>query len=72
MAGRHEGTQAPPLVTATTVGQTPRLTIAEGTVGFRVTPEVTLRSSYYTRKSFGASAWDHQMGVSAVWARKWW
>ena len=72
VAGRHEGTQAPPLITATTVGQTTRLATAEATVGFRVTPEVTLRSSYYTRKSYGASAWDHQVGVSAVWARKWW
>jgi hypothetical protein len=72
VAGRHEGTQAPPLITATTVGQTPRFATGEATVGFRVTPEVTLRSSYYTRKSYGASAWDHQFGVSAVWARKWW
>jgi hypothetical protein len=72
IAGRHEGTQAPPLITATTVGQSSRFSAAEATVGFRVTPEVTLRSSYYTRKSYGASAWDHQIGVSAVWARKWW
>jgi hypothetical protein len=72
VASRHEGTQAPPLITATTVGQSLRLRVAEGTVGFRVTPDVTLRSSYYTRKSYGASAWDHQVGVSAVWARKWW
>jgi hypothetical protein len=72
VAGRHEGTQAPPLITATTVGRATRLTMGETTVGFRVTPEVTLRSSYYTRKSYGASAWDHQIGVSAVWARKWW
>jgi hypothetical protein len=33
---------------------------------------VTLRASYYTRKSYGASTWDHQVGISAVWARKWW
>ena len=71
VAGRHEGTQAPPLITATTVGSAMRLTMAEATVGFRVTPDVTLRSSYYARKSYGASAWDHQVGVSAVWARKW-
>jgi hypothetical protein len=51
VAGRHEGTQAPPLVTATTTGQSTRLTIGEATVGFRMTPEVTLRSSYYARKT---------------------
>ena len=72
VAGRHEGTEAPPLITATTVGGRLRLTVAEGTVGFRVTPDVTLRGSYYTRRSYGASARDHQVGVSAVWARKWW
>jgi hypothetical protein len=72
VAGRHEGTQAPPLITATSVGQAPVFAAAEATVGFRVTHEVTLRSSYYARKSYGVSAWDHQVGVSAVWARKWW
>lgn len=45
---------------------------AEATAGFHATPEVTILSSYYARKSYGASAWDHQVGVSAVWARKWW
>jgi hypothetical protein len=72
VAARHEGTQAPPLVTATTIGRATRMTIAEATVGFRVTTDVTLRASYYTRKSYGAAAWDQQAGVSAVWARKWW
>ncbi|HEY3045476.1 MAG TPA: hypothetical protein VGJ39_15705 [Vicinamibacterales bacterium] len=72
VAARNESTLAPPLITATFIGQRTRLTMVETTVGFRVTPDVTLRSSYYTRKSYGASAWDHQVGVSAVWARKWW
>ena len=72
VAARHESTLAPELVTATFVGQRSRLAMIESTVGFRVTPEVTLRSSYYTRKSYTASAWDQQVGVSAVWARKWW
>jgi hypothetical protein len=72
VAGRHEGTQAPPLITSTTVGLGTRLRIAEATIGFRITPDVTVRSSYYTRKPYGASGWDQQAGVSAVWARKWW
>jgi hypothetical protein len=72
VAGRHEGTQAPPLVTATATGRTTRMMMGEATVGFRVTNEVTLRSSYYARKFYGASNFDHQAGVSAVWARKWW
>jgi hypothetical protein len=72
VAARHESTLAPPLITATVVGSGTRLTVVETTVGFRVTPEVTLRSSYYTRRSYGVSAWDHQIGISAVGARKWW
>jgi hypothetical protein len=72
VAARHESTLAPELITTTSVGRRSRLAMVESTVGFRVTPEVTLRSSYYTRKSYAASAWDHQVGVSAVWARKWW
>jgi hypothetical protein len=72
VAARHEGTSAPPLVTPTAVGERTRLAIVETTVGFRVTPEITLRSSYYTRKSYGVSAWDHQAAASAVWARRWW
>ena len=50
VAARHESTLAPALITATSVGQRRRLTMIEATVGFRVTPEVTLRSSYYTRQ----------------------
>jgi hypothetical protein len=71
-AARHESTSAPPLITASFVGARTRLAMVETTLGFRVTPEVTLRSSYYTRKGYDASAWDHQVAVSAVWARKWW
>lgn len=72
VAARNEGTSAPPLVSGIVVGKRTRLTMVETTVGFRVTPDITLRSSYYTRKGYGASAWDQQVGVSAVWARKWW
>ena len=72
VAARHEGTLAPPLITPTFTGQGTRLSMVEATAGFRVTPGVTLRTSYYARKSYGASIWDNQVGVSAVWARKWW
>ena len=72
VAGRHESTLAPPLVSATTVGEQMRLAIVEATVGFRLTTDLTLRSSYYTRKAYTSSSWDQQAGVSAVWARKWW
>jgi hypothetical protein len=72
VAARHEATSAPPLVTAAITGNRSRMSIVEAAVGFRATTDVTLRSSYYTRKGYGASAWDRQIAVSAVWARKWW
>jgi hypothetical protein len=72
VAARHEGTSAPPLITPTVVGERTRLAITEATVGFRVTPEITLRSSYHARRSYGAPWWDQQVAASAVWARRWW
>jgi hypothetical protein len=72
VAGRHEATSAPPIITPTAVGARARLAIVEGTAGFRVTPAVTVRGSYYTRKSYGAQAWDHQAAASVVWAQRWW
>ncbi|HVH27614.1 MAG TPA: hypothetical protein VM818_12670 [Vicinamibacterales bacterium] len=72
VAGRHESTSAPPLITPTFAGARTRLAIVEGTVGFRLSPTVTLRGSYHTRKSYGAAAWDHQAAASAVWAQRWW
>ena len=72
VAGRHEGTQAPPLISGTVIGRTTHFAAGEATVGYRLTRDVTLRSSYYARKPYGLPAWDNQVGVSAVWARKWW
>jgi hypothetical protein len=72
VAGRHESTLAPPLISGIVVGDGTRLAMVEATVGFRVTPDVTLRSSFYTRKAYTTSDWDQQAAVSAVWARKWW
>jgi len=72
VAARREGTSAPPLVNGIVVGSRTELAAFEATGGFRVSPDLTLRSSYYTRKSFGASTWSDQVGVSVVWARRWW
>jgi len=43
----------------------------EPVVGFRVTPELTLRAGYRVRRSFGQPAFDHQAVLSAVWWRRW-
>jgi len=42
----------------------------ESTAGFRVTPEVTLRASYMTRKGYVVGFWDDQFLASIVYARK--
>ena len=72
VAARHEGTSAPPTRTATTTGPRTDLEIVEAAVGYRATPDVTLRGSYYTRHPYGATAWDRQFAASIVWARRWW
>ena len=70
VAARHDGTSAPPLVNGIVVGSRTDLEAFEATAGFRVTPDVTLRSSYYTRRFYGSTDWVNQVGVSAVWARQ--
>jgi hypothetical protein len=71
-AARREGTSAPPLMNGIVVGSRTHLDIFEATAGFRVTPDVTLRSSYFTRRFYGAKTWTDQVGVSVVWSRRWW
>jgi hypothetical protein len=48
------------------------LDMVETTAGFRLTPEFTLRASYYARRFYAAATWDHQVGASIVWAKRWW
>jgi hypothetical protein len=69
-AARHEGVSAPRALVGD--GSRPQFKMVETTIGFRVSPEITLRSSYYTRRAYGRPAWDHQLGASIVWARRWW
>jgi len=42
----------------------------ESTAGFRVTPEITLRASYMTRKGYVVGFWDDQFLASIVYAKK--
>jgi hypothetical protein len=72
VAGRQEGASAPPLRTGSTVGSRTTFKNVETTAGFRVTPDITLRTSYFARKSYNARAWDNQVGASVVWAQRWW
>lgn len=72
VAARQEGTSAPPLGTRTAFRPRTQFKTFETTAGFRWTPEITLRSSYFTRRPYLASGWDHQVGVSVVWEHRWW
>jgi hypothetical protein len=72
VAARREGTSAPPLVKGLVIGTRPSVAAFEATAGFRVSPDVTLRSGYYGRRPYGVSTWRDQVGVSVVWARRWW
>jgi len=72
VAARHEGTSAPPLVSGIVVGSRTEFLAVEGTGGFRVNRDITLRGSYFRRRAYGATAWTEQVGISVVWARRWW
>jgi hypothetical protein len=72
VAARREGTSAPPLVNGIVIGTRTDLDVFEAAAGFRVTRDVTLRSSYYTRRFYGSTDWTNQAGVSVVWSRRWW
>jgi hypothetical protein len=72
VAGRTEGTSAPGLQTATTIAPRSVLHINEATIGFHLTPEIALRSSFVTRKAFTKINSDKQVGMSVVWTHRWW
>ena len=71
-AARHEVVSAPAM--AISERGAPRLTFrtTEGTLGYRVTPEVTLRSSVTVQRWYMAPASDRRVGAQIVWSRRWW
>jgi hypothetical protein len=72
LAARQEGASAPPLRTSVAVGPRRTYHASEATVGYRLSREFTLRGSFMSRKAYTRTAWDQQVGVSVVWARRWW
>jgi hypothetical protein len=71
-AARYESSSAPPLDTGIAPGVRTQMNMFEATAGVRVARDVTIRTSFYTRHSYTAASWDQQVGVSMVWARRWW
>jgi hypothetical protein len=44
----------------------------EATLGYRLTPELTLRGGYQGSTRFSRPKWEHALAVSFVWAQRWW
>jgi hypothetical protein len=69
-AGRVERMSAPALTPLLTI-ERQHLSGVEETVGFRVTPELTLRADHRARRGFGRPGYDQQFAISAVWWKRW-
>lgn len=72
VVARQEGTSAPPLRTGTVTGSRTTFRLSEATVGFRISPDFTLRSSVISRKPYTRTDSDQQVAASLVWTRRWW
>ncbi|OFW02381.1 MAG: hypothetical protein A3I61_12960 [Acidobacteria bacterium RIFCSPLOWO2_02_FULL_68_18] len=68
-AGRIERIDSPLVLQTDAVEQ--QLTGVEAVLGFRVTPDLTVRIGHRARRTFGRPAYDHQAAVSLVWWRRW-
>ncbi|HEY6361620.1 MAG TPA: hypothetical protein VIX63_10980 [Vicinamibacterales bacterium] len=75
VAGRLERMSSPAVISLR--DQTPPLVVdqrlqgVEETVGYRLTPEITLRAGHRARRGFGQSSFGHTVSVSAVWWQRW-
>jgi hypothetical protein len=72
VAARHEGTSPPVRTNVPSFKAQPQLRIVEATLGFRITREIMVRGSYFTRLFYGRTTWDRQAGAQLVWSRRWW
>jgi hypothetical protein len=69
VAGRVERISTPAVLAIAVPEQT--LAGVEEVVGFRLTPELTLRVGHRARRAFGRAGFDHQAAASIVWWRRW-
>ena len=69
-AMRVERMAAPALTPLATLAMQ-HLNGVEETVGYRVTPDLTIRVDHRARRIFGRTAFDQQVAVSAVWWKRW-
>jgi hypothetical protein len=69
VAGRAERI-ASPFVTPISV-EVQRLITFEEVLGYRLTPEITVRAGHRARQGFGRPGFDHQYAVALVWWKRW-
>lgn len=69
-SGRVERMSAPALNAAGTFDRR-HYTGTEEIVGFRLTPEITLRAGHRAREGFGGTGFTHAATMSVVWWRRW-
>lgn len=69
VAGKLEAIRSPGLAGTTT---SPTFSTREGTAGFRLTPELTLRASATWQRWYTAPRGTNRIGAQVVWSRRWW
>ncbi|MBI4886744.1 MAG: hypothetical protein HY824_06605 [Acidobacteria bacterium] len=69
-AGRVERMSSPRALTALAIVEQ-QFNGTEEVLGFRLTPEITLRIAHRARRAFGRPGFDDQAAVSVVWWRRW-
>jgi hypothetical protein len=72
VAGRHEAISAPPMVFGGPGAPRLAFRTSEGTAGYRLTRDFTLRASVVAARFYTATTTDNRVGVQIVWARRWW
>ena len=60
-----------PAITSLSTFVDQHFTGTEEIVGYRVTPEITIRAGHRARRGFGRPGFDHQAQVSVVWWKRW-
>lgn len=71
-AARHEAISAPPLAVLGPGAARLSFRTSEGTLGYRLTPEFTLRASLTAGRGYTTRTTDRKAGVQVVWSRRWW
>jgi predicted porin len=72
VSGRHEVIDAPPPLSAGPAGSRMAFRMTEAAVGYRLTPDLTVRGELMLQRFFTARAADRRGGVQLVWSRRWW